>query len=50
MIKKGHFKNKMLVGVMSVYMLIMFSACILKPSDEYSDSERRKLQQFPEDS
>lgn len=48
MIKKGHFKNKMLVGVMSVYMLIMFSACILKPSDEYSDSERRKLQQFPE--
>lgn len=48
MIKKGHIKNKMLVAIMALYMLIMFSACIFKPSDEYSDSERRKLQQFPE--
>ncbi len=41
-------KNKILVITMALYFLILPTWFLLKGTEEYSDSERRKLQSFPE--
>ncbi len=40
-------KSKALVTLMSLYLVGMLVFCLAKESEEYSISERRKLQQFP---
>lgn len=40
-------KNKVLIVLMALYFLGMLAFCLIKQPEEYSISERRKLQQFP---
>ena len=42
-----NIKNKVVTVVMIVFFLGLSSFCWLKPSDDFSDSERRALAQFP---
>lgn len=41
-------KNKILVGLMMVYVMFLFLLCLTKKAEEYSDTERRSLEQKPE--
>lgn len=40
-------KNKAVVFVFAVYFIGGFLICLIRPSEEISQSERRKLEQFP---
>lgn len=40
-------KNKLLVVMMALYFISMLVVCLVKQPEEYSISERRKLQQMP---
>ncbi len=44
----SNIKHKIIVAVFSLIFIGAFICCIIKPATEYSESERRKLNQFPE--
>lgn len=47
-INKNINKNIVIVVTMSLYFIIMLGVCLFRTPQEYSDSERRQLKQFPE--